>query len=53
MLALPAEFLDHQLMGKPGVLHGQCHSGRVVIWGRLVEPEFALTVVADLLGLSR
>jgi hypothetical protein len=29
-----------------GILHGHTHSDRVVISGRLVDPEFALTVVA-------
>ncbi len=47
-LALPFGFLDYHLMSKLRILHGQCHSDRVMISGRLVEPEFALTVVADL-----
>ncbi len=49
---LPFTFLDYHLMSKS-------HSDRVVISGRLVDPEFASTVVADLVevlksvGLSR
>ena len=52
-LALPLDFLAYHLMSKLRILHGQCHSDRVVISGRLVEPEFALTVVADLVQVLR
>jgi hypothetical protein len=52
-LALPFDFLDYHLMSKLRILHGQCHSDRVVISGRLVEPEFALTVVTDLVEVLR
>ncbi|MBI1897040.1 MAG: hypothetical protein HYS04_11030 [Acidobacteria bacterium] len=52
-LALPLDFLDYHLMSKLRILHGQCHSDRVVISGRLVEPEFALTVAADLVQVLR
>ncbi|MBK9169106.1 MAG: hypothetical protein IPM24_16790 [Bryobacterales bacterium] len=56
---LPFEFLDYHLLSKLRILHGRTHSDRVVISGRLVDPEFALTVVADLVqvlssvGLTR
>ena len=52
-------FLDYHLISKLRILHGHTHSDRVVISGRLVDPEFALTVIADLVevlksvGLSR
>ncbi len=52
-LALPFDFLDYHLMNKLRILHGKCHSDRVVISGRLVEPEFALTVAADLVQVLR
>jgi len=52
-LALPFDFLDYHLMSKLRILHGQCHSDRVVVSGRLVEPEFALTVAADLVQVLR
>ncbi len=56
---LPFTFLDYHLISKLRILHGHTHSDRVVISGRLVDPEFALTVLADLVevlksvGLSR
>lgn len=52
-LALPFDFLDYHVMSKLRILHGQCHSDRVVISGRLVEPEFASTVVPDLVQVLR
>lgn len=52
-LAFPFDFLDYHLMSKLRILHGQCHSDRVVVSGRLVEPEFALTVAADLVQVLR
>jgi hypothetical protein len=52
-LALPFDFLDYHLMSKLRILHGNCHSDRVVVSGRLVEPEFALTVVTDLVQVLR
>jgi hypothetical protein len=52
-LALRFDFLEYHLMSKLRILHGQCHSDRVVISGRLVEPEFALTVVTDLVQVLR
>ena len=52
-LALPFDFLDYHLMSKLRILHGHCHSDRVVISGRLVEPELALTVVTDLVQVLR
>jgi len=52
-LALPFDFLDYHLMSKLRILHSHCHSDRVIISGRLVEPEFALTVVADLVQVLR
>jgi hypothetical protein len=50
---LPFEFLDYHLMSKLRILHGHTHSDRVVISGRLLEPEFALTVVGDLAQVLR
>jgi hypothetical protein len=56
---LPFTFLDYHLMSKLRILHGHTHSDRVEISGRLVDPGFALTVLADLVevlksvGLSR
>ncbi len=47
-IRLPLGFLDYHLLSKVRILHGHTHSDRVVISGRLVDPEFALTVVADL-----
>jgi len=52
-LALPFEFLDYHLISKLRILHGHTHSDRVIISGRLVEPEFALTVVQDLVQVLR
>jgi hypothetical protein len=52
-LTLAFEFLDYHLMSKLRILHGHTHSDRVVILGRLVEPEFALTVVEDLVQVLR
>jgi len=52
-LAFPLDFLDYHLMSKLRILHGQCHSDRVVISDRLVEPEFALTAAADLVQVLR
>ncbi len=46
---LPFTLLDYHLMSKLQILHSDTHSDRVVTSGRLVEPEFALTVVSDLL----
>jgi len=50
---LPFEFLDYHLLSKLRIMHGHTHSDRVVISGRLVEPEFALTVVDDLVQVLR
>jgi len=50
---LPFEFLDYHLMSKLRILHGSTHSDRVVVSGRLVEPEFALTVADDLVQVLR
>jgi len=52
-LALRLDFLEYHLMSKLRILHGQCHSDRVLISGRLVDPEFALTVAADLVQVLR
>lgn len=52
-LRLPFQFLDYHLMSKLRILHGHTHSDRVVISGRLIDPEFALTVAADLVQLLR
>lgn len=46
-------FLDYHLMSKIRILHGHTHSDWVLISGRLIEPEFALTVVADLVEILR
>ena len=50
---LPFEFLDYHLMSKLRILHGSTHSDRVVVSGRLVEPEFALSVANDLVQVMR
>jgi hypothetical protein len=50
---LPFQFLDYHLMSKLRILHGSTHSDRVVVSGRLVEPEFALTVADDLVQVLR
>lgn len=52
-LRLPFHFLDYHLMSKLRILHGHTHSDRVVISGRLIDPEFALTVAADLVQLLK
>jgi len=52
-IALPFEFLDYHLMSKLRILHGHSHSDRVVISGRLIEPEFALTVIEDLVQVLK
>jgi hypothetical protein len=40
-------------MSKLRILHGHTHSDRVAISDSLVEPEFALTVVEDLVQVLR
>ena len=50
---LPFTFLDYHLMSKLRILHANTHPDSVVISGRLVDPEFALTVVADLVEVLR
>lgn len=45
--------LDYHLMSKLRILHGLTHSDRVIISGRLVTPEFALTVATDLVEVLR
>jgi hypothetical protein len=52
-LALPFSYLDYHLMSKLRILHSHTHTDRIVIEGRLVEPEFALTVVADVVEVLR
>lgn len=52
-LRLQFQFLDYHLMSKLRILHGHTHSDRVVISGRLIDPEFALTVAADLVQLLK
>jgi hypothetical protein len=40
--------LDYHLMSKIRILHGHTHADRVVINGRLIKPEMALTVATDI-----
>lgn len=51
--ALPLSFLDYHLMSKLRILHGHTHTDRVLIEGRLVDPEFALSVLADIIQILR
>ncbi len=52
-IRLPFSVLDYHLMSKSRILHGHTHTDRIVIEGRLVEPEFALTVAADVVEVLR
>jgi hypothetical protein len=52
-MALQFDFLYYHLMSKLRILHGQCHAGRIIVTGRVVEPEFALTVASDLIQVLR
>jgi hypothetical protein len=52
-IALPFSDLDYHLMSKARILHGHTHTDRIVIEGRLVEPEFALSVAADIVEVLR
>jgi hypothetical protein len=51
--ALPLSFLDYHLMSKLRILHGHTHTDRVLIEGRLVDPEFALSVLPDIIQILR
>jgi hypothetical protein len=50
---LQFNILDYHLLSKLRILHARTHADRVVIDGRLVDPEFALTVVHDLVQVLR
>ncbi|MCZ2155864.1 MAG: hypothetical protein LC114_18505 [Bryobacterales bacterium] len=52
-LKLPLQPLDYHLLSKIRILHGSTHSDRVIISGRILDPEFCLSVVSDLLQVLR
>jgi hypothetical protein len=52
-LILPVSFLEYHLFHRLRILHGHTHADRTVLSGRLIAPEFAISVVADLVQILR
>jgi hypothetical protein len=50
---VPFDFLAYHLMQKIRILHGKTHIGRVVVEGRSIPLQFALTVATDLVEVLK
>jgi hypothetical protein len=52
-LRLPLQPLDYHLLSKMRILHSNTHPDKIVISGRILDPDFCLSVVADLVQVLR